>query len=141
MKLDQLEQKLRPYGYERDESQEPLIVFWKQIEHEDVKNSYAFSLVLISLDEHSLRIEGLNEPRLRKAIRAGLIQINSAEDVEQLKEVVFETTLDQVERLDGILPFLHQQLQTLQEAELNSPSYQKALANIELLVEAANAID
>jgi hypothetical protein len=86
-------------------------------------------------------VEGLNEPRLKRAINAGLIEINSQEDVEALKEIVFETTLDNQTRLKTVLPFFEQQLLVIQEEPIYSEAYKKALANIELLVEAANEVE
>lgn len=135
-----LEQKLFPLGYQLDESQ-GLPLFWKKVKHEDLRSPYAFSVVLITLHPHIVRIEGLNEPRLRRAIRMGLIEINSEEEVDALKEVIFEGTLDQTQRLEMILPFFEQQLMNIEAHPLDSEPYLKALDNIELLVEAANEVD
>lgn len=138
--LDLLNELLLPLGYELDESQENT-VFWKQIKQNDTRSAYAFSLVMATLDNFTLRIEGLNEPRLRKAIRAGIIEIKNEEDVEALKEVVFESTLDRPSRLKTILPFFEKQLNTISSEPIHTDSYRTALDNIELLVDAANSIE
>jgi len=86
-------------------------------------------------------IEGLNEPRIKRAIKAGLIEITSPEELDQLKEVVFESTLENSHKLKSILPFLEQQLQILEAEPIHTKTYKEALANIELLVDAANEVE
>ncbi|MFK7799928.1 MAG: hypothetical protein AB8E82_20915 [Aureispira sp.] len=138
--LEQLERLLSPFGYQKDLTQNTPI-FWKKVQQNDLRSPYAFSLIMITLDIFTICIEGLNEPRLKRAINAGLIEINSPEDVEALKEIVFETTLDNQERLKTVLPFFEQQLQTIETEPIYTDNYKKALANIELLVEAANEVE
>lgn len=138
--LELLNELLLPLDYEFDDSQEHPI-YYKQIKQNDTRSPYAFSLVMATLDNFTLRLEGLNEPRLRKAIRAGIIKIENEEDVDALKEVVFECTLDRPSRLKTILPFFEKQLNTISSEPIHSDDYRKALDNIELLVEAANAIE
>lgn len=138
--LEQLEELLAPFGYQKDLTQgTPL--FWKKVKQNDLRSPYAFSLIMITLDTFTICIEGLNEPRLKRAINAGLIEINSPEDVEALKEIVFETTLDNQERLKTVLPFFEQQLKVIESEPIYSDVYKKALANIELLVDAANEVE
>jgi hypothetical protein len=138
--LEQLEGLLSPFGYQKDLTQDTPL-FWKKVQQNDLRSPYAFSLIMITLDTFTICIEGLNEPRLKRAINAGLIEINSPEDVEALKEIVFETTLDNQERLKTVLPFFEQQLQTIETEPIYTDNYKKALANIELLVEAANEVE
>lgn len=138
--LEQLEGLLNPFGYQKDLTQDTPL-FWKKVKQNDLRSPYAFSLIMITLDIFTICIEGLNEPRLKRAINAGLIEINSPEDVEALKEIVFETTLDNQERLKTVLPFFEQQLQTIETEPIYTDNYKKALANIELLVEAANEVE
>jgi hypothetical protein len=138
--LQQLEPLLEPFGYQKDLTQGSPI-FWKKVRQNDLRSPYAFSLVMITIDAFTVCVEGLNEPRLKRAINAGLIEINSQEDVEALKEIVFETTLDNQTRLKTVLPFFEQQLLVIQEEPIYSEAYKKALANIELLVEAANEVE
>lgn len=138
--LEQLEGLLRPFGYQKDLTQS-IPLFWKKVQQNDLRSPYAFSLIMITLDTFTICIEGLNEPRLKRAINAGLIEINSPEDVEALKEIVFETTLDNQERLKTVLPFFEQQLQVIETEPIYTDNYKKALSNIELLVEAANEVE
>ncbi len=138
--LKELEPLLEPFGYHKDRTQETPI-FWKKVKQNDLRSPYAFSLVMITVDAFTIYVEGLNEPRLKRAINAGLIEINSPEDVEALKEVVFETTLDNQARLRTVLPFFEQQLLTIEQEPIYSDVYKKALSNIELLVEAANEVE
>ena len=138
--LEQLEALLKPFSYQKDLTQgTPL--FWKKVQQNDLRSPYAFSLIMVTLDAFTICIEGLNEPRLKRAINAGLIEINSPEDVEALKEIVFETTLDSQERLKTVLPFFEQQLTTIEQEPIYTDAYKKALANIELLVDAANEVE
>lgn len=138
--IGKLEQLLFPLGYQQDLTQEKPI-FWKRIKHKDIRSPYAFSLVIVTLDEFAVCIEGLNEPRLKRAIDAGIIEINSPEEVEALKEIVFEATLENESRLKTVLPFFEEQLQVLENEPVYSKVYKRALANIELLVEAANEVE
>lgn len=135
-----LQKYLFALGYRLDGSQANPI-FWKKIQHSDLKNALAFSLVMVVLDKHSLRIEGLNEPRLQRAIRQGLIEVNSQEEVEALKEVVFEATFDQRKQLEVVMPFFEQQLAVIAQEPVGSDAYKKAIDNIALLVDAANEIE
>lgn len=138
--LDTLQQLLQPFGYQQDQTQEKSL-FWKRVQQRDLRSPYAFSLVLITLDALTIYVEGINEPRIKRAINAGLIEINAPEDLEALKEIVFEATLDQTERLETVLKFLDQQLTTIEQEPVDTPAYETALSNIELLVEAANEVE
>lgn len=140
VELNKLEQMLLPLGYQQDLSQEKPI-FWKKIKQNDQRSAYAFSLVMITLDTFTICIEGLNEPRLKHAIQAGIIEINSPEDVDALKEIVFETTLDNSIKLQTVLPFFEEQLKIIELEPAYTKIYKKALSNIELLVEAANEVE
>ncbi|BDS13219.1 hypothetical protein [Aureispira anguillae] len=138
--INKLEQLLFPLGYQQDLTQSKPI-FWKRIHQNDLRSPYAFSLVIVTLDEFTVFIEGLNEPRLKRAIDAGIIEINSPEDVEALKEIVFETTLDNQQKLETVLPFFEEQLNTIESEPIYTKAYKRALANIELLIEAANEVE
>lgn len=138
--LSTLQQKLLPLGYTLDTTQENP-VFWKKIPHKNVRHQYAFSLILITLHTYTVSIEGLNEYRLRKAIRAGIIEINSEEDVDALKDVLFETETDALDRLDIMLDFLEKQLQTLLQMPQHSDAFKRAVDNLELLVQNANTLE
>jgi hypothetical protein len=138
--LEALESLLYPLEYQLDSSQEKPF-FWKKINQNDLRSPYAFSVVLVTLDNYTVIIEGLNEPRIKRAIKAGLIEITSPEELDQLKEVVFESTLENSHKLKSILPFLEQQLQILEAEPIHTKTYKEALANIELLVDAANEVE
>jgi hypothetical protein len=135
-----LKTSLEPYAYQFDDSQEHPF-FWKQVKQNDLRSEFAFSLVLITILDHTITIEGLNEPRLRRAIQAGLIEVQSAEDLDSLKELVFEVDLDEMEKLQTILPFFEQQIAVLENQPIHTAEYKRALANIALLVEAANNVE
>jgi hypothetical protein len=138
--INKLEQLLFPLGYKQDLSQAKPF-FWKKVRQNDLRSPYAFSLVIVTLDEFTVFIEGLNEPRLKRAIDAGIIEINSPEDVEALKEIVFETTLDNQQKLETVLPFFEEQLNLIETEPIYTEDYKRALANIELLIEAANEVE
>lgn len=138
--LNKLHNLLQPLGYQLDKSQDKPF-FWKKIKQNDLRSAYAFSVVLITLDNYTVVIEGLNEPRIKRAINAGLIEITTPEELDQLKEVVFESTLENSHKLESILPFLEEQLQTIEQEPIHTKTYKKALDNIELLVEAANEVE
>ena len=138
--LDDLRTLLEPLGYQQDLTQDKPL-FWKRIRQNDLRSPYAFSLVLITLDVFTVCVEGLNEPRIKRAINAGIIEIQSPEDLEALKEIVFESTLDQTSRLQTVLEFFEQQLTTIEQEPIHAPAYKTALSNIELLVEAANEVE
>lgn len=138
--IQKLEQLLSPLGYRQDLTQDKPI-FWKKVQQNDLRSPYAFSLVIVSIDEFTICIEGLNEPRLKRAIDAGIIEINSEEDVEALKEIVFETMFDNDQKLKTVLMFFEEQLQIIENEPIYSKDYKRALANIELLVEAANEVE
>lgn len=135
-----LEEKLLPLGYRLDGNLEQP-TFIKLLPHKNDSSPYAFTFIVITLGAHSVSIEGMNERLVRKAIRAGAIEVNNQEDVEALKEVIFEATLDDPSRLERILPFLQQQTQTIQQATPDSEDFEKAIANMQLLVEAAAQVE
>ncbi len=137
--LDNLKKWLLPLGYQLDKSEEKP-VFWKKIKQNDLRSAYAFSIVWVTLDDYALCIEGMNEARIARAVKAGLIAITSPEEFDQLKEIVFESTLESSEKLQTILPFLEQQLEAIQNYPIYEKEYKKALANIELLVDAATEV-
>ena len=138
--LNRLEELLLPLGYDLDTTQDKPM-FWKRIKQNDLRSAYAFSIVMVTLDQFTVFIQGLNEPRIKRAIDAGIITINSPEEFEELKEVLFESTLDNLPKLETILPFLEQQLDAIQNFPIHAKEYKKALSNIELLVEAANEVE
>lgn len=138
--LTYLSNLLTPHGYELDSSQERPF-FWKAIQQNDLRSPYAFSLVLVTLFAHTVVVEGLNEPRLKRAIRAGIITIESEADVDALKELIFETSLDLLHKLEHVIPFLEQQLAIIETQAIATDEYKRALANIKLLIDAAESLN
>lgn len=138
--LKKLGALLTPLNYHLDNSQDKPF-FWKRIKQNNLRSAYAFTIVSITLDKYTVFIEGLNEPRIKKAIDAGLIEIKCPEDFEKLKEIVFESELEDFKKLEMILPFFEQQLNTITQQAIESDEYQKALTNIGLLVDAANEVE
>lgn len=138
--IDIVQALLQPYGYQLDTSQvRPF--FWKNIPQNDLRSPLAFSLVLVTFWDYTLTIQGLNEPRLQRAISAGLIEIESEEQMEELKELVFETDYDSLKKLEVVLPFFEAQLATISSQPIHTDDYRRALANINLLIEAAAQIE
>lgn len=135
-----LKEKLLPLGYRLDDNLEHP-TFIKLLSHKNADSPYAFTFIIIALGKHSLSVEGMNERLIRKAIRAGAITVNSQEEVEALKEVIFEATLDEPSRFERILPFLQQQTEALQAEPPESEAFEKAIANMKLLVEAAAQVE
>jgi hypothetical protein len=135
--LPYLQQLLFPKGFKIDSSNE-YPVFWKRIKQNDTRSKYVFSIVTATMHSHSLRLEGLNESRLRNEIKAGKIVLEKEEDIDKYKETIFETTLDSIGRLEIILEFFEQQIAIIESEPIYSESYKKAIHNIKLLVDAAN---
>ena len=135
-----VENIIKDYGYQFDATQERPF-FYKHITQNDLRSPYAFSVVLITFGDYTVTIEGLNEPRLKRAIRAGLIEINGIEDIDALKELVYEADYDQLNKLAVVFPFFQTQIDIIGSEPIHTEQYKKALANIQLLVEAAEQIE
>jgi len=131
---------LAPLGYQLDTTKE-VPVFWKRLSTNDLRSAYAFTIVLVTLNSHTVCIEGLNEPRIERAVKAGLIEIKEEEDLEELKEVLFECTLESDNKLQTILTFLEKQLTIITSHPIHSDPYKEAISHIELLVDTANEIE
>ena len=138
--LKYLQQLLFPLGYKLDDTQE-FPVFWKQITQNDLRSKYAFSVVMATLHSHSFRIEGMNEPKFIRAVKAGQITLEKPEDIENHREVLFEAMIDDTGRLEPVLTFLEQQLAVVGSMPIHAPEYKEDLQNIEMIVKAANQID
>jgi hypothetical protein len=138
--LDYLKKILYGFDYKLDSSGE-FTIFWKRINQNDTRSRFAFSIVTATLHSHSLRIEGLNEARLKNEIKAGKIIIEKDEDIEKYKQVIFETTLDSRGKLETILNFFEQQIKIIGTDPIYTDNYKIALNNIELIVDAANQVD
>lgn len=135
-----VENIIKEYGYQFDATQEKPF-FYRHIAQNDLRSPYAFSVVLITFGNYTVTIEGLNEPRLKRAVRAGLIEINGMEDIDALKELVYEADYDQLEKLKVVFPFFENQLAIIANEPIHTDNYKRALSNIQLLVEAAEQIE
>jgi hypothetical protein len=138
--LDFLKAELHPRGYKLDNSRE-FPVFWKRIEQNDTRSKFAFSIVTATLHSHSLRIEGLNETRLMREIKAGKIIIENEDDINNYKETIFETTLDSFGKMKVILDFFEKQIKVIATEPIYTNEYKEAIRNIEIIVDAANQVD
>ena len=115
--------------------------YCKVLNNKDIRSPFAFTIVAVVFDTYTLRIEGLNEPRIERALQSGIITLKSKEDLEQLWEVIYENTYDELEDLPRILDFFEIQLISLLSELKSSDSYKNALKHIELLVDKTNEMD
>jgi hypothetical protein len=138
--LSYLEGLLFPLGFKLDRAQE-YPIFWRKVKQNDSRSPYAFSILTATLHEYSFRLEGLNEPRFIKLLRAGKIQIEKEEDIEDYREVLFEATLEDSGRLEPTLNFLLDQIALIEQHPIHTDEYATALKNIKLIVDAANQLD
>ena len=120
-----------------DSSETP--IFWKKIVHRNGFNKMAFTLIVITMDTYTITIEGVNEMLVRRAVAAGAIVINSLEELDALRDIVYDNTLDcSPKEFETIFLFFEKQLADLSNFERDSAEHQKALENINLLVLSAN---
>ena len=138
--LSYLEELLFPLGFKLDKEQE-YPIFWKKVTQNDSRSVYAFSILTATLHEYSFRLEGLNEPRFIKLLKAGKVQIEKEEDIEDYREVLFEATLEDTGRLEPTLNFLLDQIEIIENYPIHAEEYTTAIKNIKLIVDAANQLD
>lgn len=138
--LDYLKELLFPLGFKLDQEKE-YPVFWKKVQQNDSRSAYAFSIITATLHAYSFRLEGLNEARFIKLLRAGKIKIEKEEDIEDYREVLFEATLEDIGRLEPTLIFLLDQIELIENQPIHADEYKAAIKNIKLIVDAANQID
>lgn len=137
--LAYLQHKLPEYGYEFQENEET-VFFVKKVNHRNYRDKMAFSVIFITLDEYAVTIEGMNEMLIRRAVDAGAIEIPDLETFNLLKDIIYDTTTDtEIKAFETIFHFFEAQLTTLETNDFESKSYDTALTNLRLLVEAANA--
>lgn len=115
--------------------------YYKVINNKDIRSPFAFTIVAVVFDTYTLRIEGLNEPRIERAIQSGIITLKSKDELEQLWEVIYENTYDELDDLPKILDFFEMQLIALLSELKSSDRYKNALKHIELLVNKTNEMD
>lgn len=136
---DYLQEKLSASNYSLKAGLE-LPVFWKRLNHRNGKDKLAFTLIVVTIDKYTISIEGMNEILVSKALQAGAIEITSEEDYKALLDIVYDNTLDATPKeFETIFHFFEQQLFILENGVRKTPEYDKALVNMQLLIDAANA--
>jgi hypothetical protein len=135
--LNYLKAYLKPHGYQiYNDGEFP--VFFKRVMHKNGHSLFAFTLVMITLDKYTVTIEGLNEILITRAVNAKAIEINNYDELDALKEIVFDDTRDSKEDFERMFNFFEQQLQQVISYPLKSDEHQKAIEMIELMVKKAN---
>ena len=138
--LDYLKAKLLPHQYSAHDGEDTPI-FFKRVKHGNPNDIHAFTLIIVTLDKYTVTIEGINEILINRAIKAGAITINEPEELDALREVIYDNVLEDVKRFETIFPFLEMQLAALEMHTMKSPEAIKAVDNLKLMVEAANAVE
>jgi hypothetical protein len=137
--LDYLQNKLPQYGYELQENDET-IFFLKKVNHRNYRDKMAFSIIFVTLDDYAVTFEGLNEMLIRRAVNAGAIEIPDLEAFNMLKDIIYDTTTDtEIKAFETIFHFFEQQLVILESNNFEDKTYETAVDNLRLLVDAANA--
>lgn len=136
--LAYLKAKLAPFGYNLDTTGETPI-FFKRVMHTNPNSLYAFTLVMITLDQYTVTIEGFNEMLINRAVKAGAISIDTYEELDALREIVYDNTLEATKEFETMLGFFEQQLATVVAHPIRSDEHEDALEKIQLMVEAAKA--
>jgi hypothetical protein len=137
--LDYLQNKLPQYGYELQENDET-IFFLKKVNHRNYRDKMAFSIIFVTLDDYAVTFEGLNEMLIRRAVNAGAIEIPDLEAFNTLKDIIYDTTTDtEIKAFETIFHFFEQQLVILETNNFEDKTYETAVDNLRLLVDAANA--
>ena len=140
--IDIIRQLVEPYGFQQNEelNEEP-IFFSKRFSIQHLGSPFAFTILTITLTPHSYILEGLNEFRLQRALRAGLIELDDPEKLDELKEVLFEATYDQFDRCEAILGFVIGQLQTVEREKRHTDLFKKALVDLEMVSAMAKQVE
>ncbi len=132
-----LKRYLEPKGYQiYNDGQFP--VFYKRVMHQNPSSLYAFTLIMVTLDKYTVTIEGMNEILITRAVKAKAIEINDYEELDALREIVYDDTLEEVKNFERIFTFFELQIQQIMSHGVQSEAHQQALENIELMVENAN---
>lgn len=141
-RLDTIEQLLKPFGFQKaDLADHEYPVFLKRFDVQHLGSPFAFTVLTCTLWPHSYILEGLNEFRLERALRAGIIELESPEQIDELKEVLFESTYDQYDQCTAILRFVIEQLQNLEQHKRHTDIFKKALVDIEMVSTIAKQVE
>ena len=136
--LNYLKNSLLPLGYQLDEKGE-LPIFYNRVLHKNPNSIYAFTLIIVTLDKYTVTIEGLNEMLIHRAIKAKAIEVNSYEELDALREIIYDNTHEEVKQFNIMVNFFETQMKEVYAHPIKSDEHQKALANIQLMIEAAKA--
>lgn len=136
--LEYLKDKLLPKDFTLDMKGE-VPVFYKRVVHRNGSSLYAFTLIMVTLDKYTVTIEGFNEILITRAVKADAISIDSYEELDALREIVYDDTHEDVKRFETMLAFFEQQMEIVINEPVKSDEHQKALENISLMVAAAKS--
>ena len=133
-----LKEKLEPKGFVLETAGE-IPMFFKRFTHKNGSSLNAFTLVMVSLDKYTVTIEGFNEILISRAVKANAISIDTYEELDALREIVYDDTLESVKRFETLFAFFEMQLDIVVNQPVKSDEHQKALENIALMIDAAKA--
>ena len=136
--LKYLKNKLEAKGFVLETKGE-IPMFFKRFIHKNGSSLYAFTLVMVSLDKYTVTVEGFNEVLISRAVKANAISVDTYEELDALREIVYDDTLEDVKRFETLFTFLETQLDIVVSEPVKSDEHQKALENISLMVDAAKA--
>ncbi len=136
--IQYLKDKLEPKGFVL-ETKGDIPMFFKRLTHKNGSSLYAFTLVMVSLDKYTVTIEGFNEILISRAVKANVITVETYEQLDALREIVYDDTLEEVKRFETLFSFFNTQLNAVVNESVQSDEHQKALKNIALMVDAAKA--
>ena len=135
--LAYLQNKLTPLGYQLDEKGE-LPILYKRVLHKNPISLYAFTLIIITLDKYTITIEGFNEMLINRAVKAKAISIDTFEELDALREIVYDDTLEDINNFDKMFDFFEKQMSIIVNEPVQSDEHGEALENIQLMVKMAN---
>ena len=133
-----LKDKLEPKGFVL-ETTGAIPMFFKRLTHKNGSSLYAFTLVMVSLDKYTVTVEGFNEILINRAVKANAISIETYEELDALREIVYDDTLDDMKRFETLFTFFEMQLDIIVNEPVQSDKHHKALENIGLMIDAAKA--
>ena len=69
----------------------------------------------------------LNEILISRAVKAKAIEINDYEQLDALKEIVYDDTLDEVKKFERMFNFFEEQLQEVLTQPVKSDEHKNAI--------------
>ena len=140
--FDTIDKLLKPFGFKdaADLSTE-YPIFYRPFSIQHLGSPFAFTVLTVTLWPHSYILEGLNDFRLQRALRAGIIELESPEQLDEFKEVLFESTYDQYDKFVAILRFVIDQLFILEQEKRHTDAFKKALVDLEMVSTIAKQVE